>query len=114
VVGGGTRRSRPHPGGVVWPSLVRPRQSRRLADYGRGFIEQPSNRHVAAFLSVRPSIVIRVSIGQGVLAKLTTYKTVIYGGLILLAGLGSLWFSNTSWCTKHASLQATVSQLEGC
>jgi hypothetical protein len=46
-------------------------------------------------------------------AKLTTYKTVIYGMLLLLAGFGAMWLSNVGWFATHAALQATTNQLGG-
>ncbi len=46
-------------------------------------------------------------------AKLTTYKTVLYGILILAAGFGSMWLSNVSWFARHSALQTTVNQLGG-
>ena len=51
--------------------------------------------------------------GEGVRAKLTTYKTVLYGMVIAAAGLGSMWVSNISWFTRHAALQTTINQLGG-
>ena len=50
---------------------------------------------------------------RGVRAKLTTYKTVLYGMGIVLAGFGAMWLSNVGWFTKHAALQATTNQLGG-
>ena len=50
----------------------------------------------------------------GVRAKLTTYKTVVYGLLIAVAGFGAMWLSNISWFAKHSALQTTVNQLGGC
>ncbi|OBK41542.1 hypothetical protein A5659_10030 [Mycobacterium sp. 1165196.3] len=50
---------------------------------------------------------------KGVRAKLTTYKTVLYGLVILGAGFGAMWLSNISWFTRHSALQTTVNQLGG-
>jgi hypothetical protein len=55
-----------------------------------------------------------VSDRTGVRAKLTTYKTVVYGLLIAVAGFGAMWLSNISWFAKHSALQTTVNQLGGC
>jgi hypothetical protein len=79
-------------------------------------VSRLTDRHVAAGLSVHPFIVIRVnpaSDGIGMRAKLTTYKTVVYGALILGAGFGAMWLSNISWLTKHSALQTTTNQLGG-
>jgi len=54
-----------------------------------------------------------VSDRTGVRAKLTTYKTVVYGLLIAVAGFGAMWLSNISWFAKHSALQTTVNQLGG-
>lgn len=51
--------------------------------------------------------------GRGVRATLTTYKTVLYGLVILGAGFGAMWLSNVDWFTKHSALQTTVNQLGG-
>lgn len=67
-------------------------------------------------MSVRTFIVMRVSTsrnGKGVRAKLTTYKTVVYGALILGSGFCLMWLSNISWFAKHSALQATIKQLGG-
>ncbi|ODR07304.1 hypothetical protein BHQ21_09630 [Mycobacterium sherrisii] len=46
-------------------------------------------------------------------AKLTTYKTLVYGSIIAGAGFGAMWLSNIHWFAQHLALQATINQFGG-
>lgn len=50
---------------------------------------------------------------DGVRAALTTYKTAAYASLVVIAGIGLMWLSNTYWFDSHKALQATANQVGG-
>jgi hypothetical protein len=54
-----------------------------------------------------------VSDEKGLRAALTTYRTAFVASLVVLAGIGLMWLSNTSWFDSHKGLQATATQVGG-
>jgi hypothetical protein len=46
-------------------------------------------------------------------ARITTYRAALYALLVVLAGIGLMWLSNTKWFESHKALQATANQVGG-